>query len=101
FVTVRILLLPAPGILHHARQVEACLPAKFFLRFISIGITTGDISWTAGCDAIWHLTPTGGFKRLDDLQHGITSPRAQIVSAAATLSSPFSAATWPCARSTT
>src|SRR5690606_27415210 len=78
-IAIRVLALPAPGILYHALQIILCLPAEFSPGLVGIGKAGGNIARTTRHYLVGHLATGGGFKSLDYLQHRITAASTQVI----------------------
>ncbi len=78
-VSVRIHGLPAIGIPAHLIQTVLCVPAQHFTRQRRIGIAGIDIAGTARLNPVRHVPSGSGFKRLDNVQNGVTHTGADVV----------------------
>ena len=79
FISIRIVLLPSPGVFAHLFDTVLSLPAKFLLCQRSIGIAGGDIACTAGFDHVRNLHAGSCFEVLHDVQNTVAHTSSQIV----------------------
>ena len=79
FISIRIVLLPSPGVFAHLFDAVLSLPAKFLLCQRSIGIAGGDIACTAGFDHVRNLHSGSCFEVLHDVQNTVAHTSSQIV----------------------
>ena len=102
FISVRIVLLPSPGILTHLTDTILCLPAKLVLCLGRITVAGCNIARSSRLDYIRNLHTCCSLKILHDVKHAVAVSGTQIVDAESRFSSIFlSAFTCPMARSTT
>ena len=64
-----ILFLPVPSVAAHFLDAVLGLPTEFVECLLRIAVAGGDISYTAGLDAVGHLNAVHFFKGLNYVEH--------------------------------
>ena len=78
-VAVRVVLLPAPGILAHVFNAVLRLPAQFSGCLGGIRPALGHVAAAAGLDDVGHLHAGGLLKGVHQIQHAVALTGAEIV----------------------
>ena len=77
--SVRIVLLPVPGVAAHILDAVFSLPAQFALGLGGIAVAGGNVARTAGLDAVGHVDAVDLDEGLHHVEHGIAVTGADIV----------------------
>lgn len=76
--SIRIVALPAPGIDTHGIHVSRGAPVEQFGRKSGIGVAGGNITGAARRQLVRNRATAGLFKGLDDIEHAVAGPGAEV-----------------------
>ena len=78
-VSLRVLLLPVPGIAAHFFDAVLSFPAEFVECFLRVAIASGDVACAARLDAVRDFYVVYIFECVDNVKHGIAVARTEVV----------------------